>query len=129
MLSSKDIELYIRWSTIFWLEKRPLHKSVRIRSYSGPCFPVFGLNKEIYSLPVRIQSECEKIQTRTTPNTDTFYAMSFKSHKVGKQSFIHFSSIFSFFDEQKLLQSFSKNLIETKKDRAKQKSFGIDFSK
>ena len=34
-------------------------KSVRVRSYFGPYFPAFGLN-------TRIQSECEKIQTRIT---------------------------------------------------------------
>ena len=50
-------------------------KSVRIWSYSGPCFPAFGLNTERYSLSLRIQSECGKIQTRITPNTDTFYAV------------------------------------------------------
>ena len=38
-------------------------KSVRIRSYSVPHFPAFGL---------RIQSECGKIQTRKTPNTNIF---------------------------------------------------------
>ena len=42
-------------------------KSVSIRSYSGPHFPAFGLN---------IQSECGKMQTRITPNTDTFHAVS-----------------------------------------------------
>ena len=41
-------------------------KSVRIRSYSGPYFPVFRLN---------IQSECGKIRIRITPNMDTFYAV------------------------------------------------------
>ena len=34
--------------------------------FSGPHFPVFGLN---------IQSECGKMQTRITPNTDTFSAV------------------------------------------------------
>ena len=48
-------------------------KSVRIRSYSGPHFPVFGLNVERYSVSLRIQSECGKMQARITPNTDTFY--------------------------------------------------------
>ena len=48
-------------------------KSVRIRSYTGPHFPAFGLNTEGYS---RIQTECGKMRTRITPNTDTFYAMS-----------------------------------------------------
>ena len=42
-------------------------KSVRIRSYSGRYFPAFGLNTD--------QSECGKIRTRITPNTDTFYAV------------------------------------------------------
>ena len=44
-------------------------KSVRIRSYSDPQFPIFGLNTERYF------SECGKIRTRITPNMDTFYAV------------------------------------------------------
>ena len=50
-------------------------KSVRIRSYSVPHFPAFGLNTERYSLSLRIQSECGKMRTRITPNTDTFCAV------------------------------------------------------
>ena len=46
-------------------------KSVRIRSCSGPYFPAFGLNTGRYSISLRIQSECGKIRTRITPNTDT----------------------------------------------------------
>ena len=48
-------------------------KSVRIRSYFGPHFPAFRLNTERYFLSLRIQSECEKMWARITPNTDTFY--------------------------------------------------------
>ena len=53
----------------------PIHcvKSVRILSFSGPYFPVFGLNMERYGVSLRIQSECEKLQTRKTSNTDTFH--------------------------------------------------------
>ena len=51
-------------------------KSVRIRSYSSPHFPAFGLNPERYAISLRIQSECGKIWTRITPNTSTFYAVS-----------------------------------------------------
>ena len=47
-------------------------KSVRIRSWSGLDFPTFGLNTKRQGLFLRIQSECGKIQTRITPNTDTF---------------------------------------------------------
>ena len=39
-------------------------KSVYIRSYSGPHFP-----------SLRIRSECGKMRTRITPNTDTFHAV------------------------------------------------------
>ena len=42
-------------------------KGVRIWSYSGPHFPAFGLNTFVL---LRIQSECGKMWTRITPNTD-----------------------------------------------------------
>ena len=32
--------------------------------FSGPCFPVFGLNKERYGVSLRIQSKCGKIRAR-----------------------------------------------------------------
>ena len=50
-------------------------KSVNIRSYSGPYFPAFGLNTERYGVSLRIQSECGKMGTRITPNTDTLHAV------------------------------------------------------
>ena len=50
-------------------------KSVRIRIYSGPHFPTFGLNTARYGGSLGIQSECGKIRTRITPNTYTFYAV------------------------------------------------------
>ena len=48
-------------------------KSVKIRSFSGPCFPVFGLNTKIYAINLRIQSEWRKKWTRKTPYLDTFH--------------------------------------------------------
>ena len=51
-------------------------KSVCIRSSSGPYFPAFGMNTERYGVSFHIQSECGKIRTRKTPNTDTFDAVS-----------------------------------------------------
>ena len=51
-------------------------KNVRIRSFSGPYFPTLELNREKYSVSLRIQPECGKIRTRKTPNTDPFYAVS-----------------------------------------------------
>ena len=49
-------------------------KSVRIGNLSGPYFPTFGLNAEMYKVNIRIQSERGKKWTRKTPNMNTFYA-------------------------------------------------------
>ena len=54
-------------------------KSVPIRSFSGPYFPAFGRNKEIYSLNLRIQPKCEKIRTRKSSILDTFHTVSITS--------------------------------------------------
>ena len=48
-------------------------KCIPIRSFSGLCFPTFGLNTERYGVSLRIQSECWKIGTRNFPNTDIFH--------------------------------------------------------
>ena len=50
-------------------------KSFRIRSFSCPYFPAFGLNLERYGVSLRIQSECGEMWTRKTPNKDTFLAV------------------------------------------------------
>ena len=50
-------------------------KSFRIRSYSGPQFPAFGLNTERYSVSLLVQSKCGKIRIRINSNTETFYAL------------------------------------------------------
>ena len=59
-------------------ERRPFQcvKGVRIWSFFGPYFPAFGLKTERYCVFLHIQSECGKIRTRKTPNTDTFDAVS-----------------------------------------------------
>ena len=50
-------------------------KNVRIRNHSGPYFTLFGLNTDRYSIYLRIQSECGKMRTIVTWNTDIFYAV------------------------------------------------------
>ena len=54
-------------------------KSVRIRKFSSPYFPKFGLNTERYRVSLRIQSKCGKVQTRKTPNTDTFHTVTYSN--------------------------------------------------
>ena len=62
---------------VFYHKMTLLHcvKSVRIRSYSGPHFPAFKMNTERYSVSLCFQSDCGKMWTRTTPNTDTLCAV------------------------------------------------------
>ena len=43
--------------------------------FSGPYFPVFGLNTEIYSVNLRIQSEYPKIRIRKNSYLDTFHSV------------------------------------------------------
>ena len=43
--------------------------------FSGPYFPVLGLNTEIYCVNLRIKLEYGKIQTRKTPYLDTFLSV------------------------------------------------------
>ena len=50
-------------------------KGVRTRSFSVPYFLAFGLNTEIYSVNLCIQSECGKIWTRKTPHMNIFYTV------------------------------------------------------
>ena len=45
-------------------------KNVRIRGFSSPHFPVFGMNTEIYAVRER------ENKNQKTPNTDTFYSVS-----------------------------------------------------
>ena len=88
-----------------------LRENVCIRSYSGPHFPAFGLNTERYGVSLRIQSECAKMQTRITLNTDTFRAVqclwlrrlnSFRQWKVISLFFINktFREHFKFHSNQ-----------------------------
>ena len=60
-------------------------KSVRIRSFSGPHFPAFGLNTErygVYGVSLRIQSKFGKMRTRKTPKTGTFHEVLFSLIKA-----------------------------------------------
>ena len=60
-------------------------KSVRIWSFSGSYFHASGPNTERYEVSLHIQSKCEKIRTRETPNTDTFQAVIAPLKNVSKR--------------------------------------------
>ena len=74
----------IRWhffvgnscNTVLLVENEKKNVSLRencpYSEFPCPYFPAFGLNTERYSVSLRIQSECGKIQTSKTPNTGTF---------------------------------------------------------
>ena len=48
---------------------------VRIRSYSGPYFPTFGLSAGARGVPLRIQSGVGGMRAGIAPNTYTFYVV------------------------------------------------------
>ena len=52
-------------------------KTILVWSFSGPHFPIFRLNTQRYPVSLGIQSECGKMQTRKTSNTDTLHAVNF----------------------------------------------------
>ena len=64
------------WYDSTWYDSRvqTAWKKVCIRVFSSPYFSAFRLITERYSVSLRIQSECRKIRTRKTPNTDTLHA-------------------------------------------------------
>ena len=64
-------KIHLGW---FWFK---LHfvKSVLIWSFSGPYISVFEHTTERYGVSLCSKSECGKMRTKTTPNTDTFYGV------------------------------------------------------
>ena len=64
---------------ISWNQQKLSHTTLRKKSpYSEllwSVFSAFGLNTERYAVSLGIQSECRKIRTRITPNTDAFYVV------------------------------------------------------
>ena len=62
-------------SAVKYFRKKHCDTIVRIRSFSGPYFPVFGLDTEIYSVNLRIQFEYVEMRTRKTPGAEFFYVV------------------------------------------------------
>ena len=70
------LKQYLLASMYKWIIKQiQCVKCICIRSYSAPHFPAFALNTGRYGVSLRIQSECGKMQTRITPNTDTSHTV------------------------------------------------------
>ena len=67
-----------------------VNKRFRLLSRHKKCphseyFPAFGPNTERYGVFLHIQSESGKIQTRKTPNTDTFHVVYGITMKIIKE--------------------------------------------
>ena len=54
---------------------KTLREKCPYSEFSGPYFPAFGLNTEIYKVNLRILSKCGKMETSKTANTDSFCAV------------------------------------------------------
>ena len=86
---------YQTWSIFIkapQVRKQHWMKSVRIWSFCGSYFLAFGLNRERYCISLHIQSECGKIRTRKTPNTDTFYSVQKGKVSRGREGFVELLS-------------------------------------
>ena len=73
-----------------------------------PHFPTFGLNTERYGVSVRIQSKCEKMETRITPNMDNFYAVLYTYIRVENGKFIFCENRYYAFSFSVMKMSFNK---------------------
>ena len=84
-------------------------KSIRIRSCSGLHFPTFRLNTERYGVSFPIQSKCGKMQTRITPNMDTFYAVPIFHYAETIQLICSTNQMIRFYIELHILKRFLRN--------------------
>ena len=93
-LCFSDNERFCWINVILWLYSEPFSVTARKASkhgvFSGPYFRIFGLNAEVYSVNLCIQSEYKKIRTRKNSVFGHF------SRSVWKQSLQSFQK-FSFF--------------------------------
>ena len=63
-------------------------KVSKYAEFSGPYFPVFGLNTEIYSVNLRVQSEYRKIRTRKS-SVFGHFPLSVREHQKKIFQFIY----------------------------------------
>ena len=62
---------------------------------SDKYFSEFELNTERYSASLRIQSECGKMRTRITPNTDTFCEVNLMPLNESKRGWYNYNNFFA----------------------------------
>ena len=69
--------MYFQFNLYFYrvIPATQLCKKCPYSKFSGPYFPTLGEKAEICFVNFRIQSECGKMLTKKTLNTDTFYAV------------------------------------------------------
>ena len=93
--SYRNQSIDLLWKSVDWFryDRDLCHERVKVlmlmlmiknscSSYSGPHFPSFGLNTEIYGVSLRIQPECGKMRTRITLKFSISYTL-FKKQFTG----------------------------------------------
>ena len=83
LLSSKQIFKSLKINNFHTLFK----KCPNTEFFSGRYFPAFGLNTEIYSVNISVQSECRKYEPEKDPYLDTFHKVI-----VGKSNSLFWTS-------------------------------------
>ena len=82
-------------NVVIFLKKNFTHrkKCPYLEFFSGPFFPALWLNTEVYSVSLRIQSECGKTWTAKAPNADYVLAVLVLTLVKQKQNFTWISII------------------------------------
>ena len=70
--------MFQRGKTLYFTKKLPCVKCVQIRSFSGPYFPAFGLNRRDTSHLSVFSPNAGKYGQEKTPYLDTFHAVLLK---------------------------------------------------
>ena len=91
-----------------------MRKKCSYWSFSGPHFPAFELNTEIYKVNLRMHSECRKTWTRKSPYTVIFtQGLSQLTKKIVRFSLFHVSVVFLYSlkttENQRYLDVFRRN--------------------
>ena len=91
-------------------------KVSKCRVISGPYFPVFGLNTEIYAVNLSIHSENRKFRTEITPHLDSFHGVINKAEGDESLPFLAFprNAVNAFFENIQIKADRSRAMQELK---------------
>ena len=95
------------WNLLRYYTKITAWKVSKYGVFSGPYFPVLGLNTQIYKVNLRIESECRKILTRKNSILEHFSHSESDFHYY----FTHSKPLYNYRYLTSLFQNFDGRII------------------